>query len=73
MVMLQLLLKHEKPVVRHILYNEISQFLNREKQKVVKSIKFDTQSPGAKKFKALLENDKKFSTSSFYNRLKNLL
>jgi len=72
MVMLQLLLKHEKPVVRHILYNEISQFLNREKQKVVKSIKFDAQSPGAKKFKELLENDKKFSTSSFYNRLKNL-
>ena len=32
MVMLQLLLKHEKPVVRHILYNEISHFLSREKQ-----------------------------------------
>ena len=72
MVMLQLLLKHEKPVVRHILYNEISQFLNREKQKVVKSIKFDRQSPGAKEFKELLDNDKKFSTSSFYNSLKNL-
>ena len=33
MVMLQLLLKHEKPIVRHILYNEISQFLTREKKK----------------------------------------
>ena len=33
MVMLQLLLKHEKPVVRHILYNEILQFLTQEKKK----------------------------------------
>ena len=72
MVMLQLLLKHEKPVVRHILYNEISQFLTREKQKVAKSIKFNTSSPGSKKFRELLDNDKKFSTSSFYNSLKNL-
>ena len=72
MLMLQLLLKHEKPVVRHILYNEISQFLTREKQKVVKSIKFDKSSPGAAEFKKLLEIDKKFSTSSFYNSLKNL-
>jgi DNA-binding PadR family transcriptional regulator len=70
--MLQLLLKHERPVVRHILYNEISQFLIREKQKVVKSLKFDNRSPGAKEFKDLLENEKKFSTSSFYNSLKNL-
>lgn len=72
MIMLQLLLKHEKPVVRHILYNEISQFLSQEKQKVVKSIKFDNRSPGAKEFKNLLVKDKKFSTSSFYNSLKNL-
>ena len=72
MLMRQLLLKHEKPVVRHILYNEISQFLTREKQKVVKSIKFDKSSPGAAEFKKLLEIDKKFSTSSFYNSLKNL-
>jgi len=72
MIMLQLLLKHEKPVVRHILYNEITQFLTRETQKVVKSIKFDHNSPGSKEFKTLLEKDKKFSTSSFYNSLKNL-
>jgi hypothetical protein len=72
MIMLQLLLKHEKPVVRHILYNEISYFLKREKQKVAKSIKFDNRSPGAKEFKELLVKDKKFSTSSFYNSLKNL-
>jgi len=72
MVMLQLLLKHEKPVVRHMLYNEISQFLTREKKKVAKSIKFNDGSPGAKEFKELIDNDKKFSTSSFYNSLKNL-
>ncbi|MHA2398863.1 MAG: hypothetical protein ACXADU_08225 [Promethearchaeota archaeon] len=72
MVMLQLLLKHEKPVVRHILYNEISQFLTRESQKVAKSTNFEDDSPGSKEFKNLLEKDKKFSTSSFYNSLKNL-
>ncbi len=72
MVMLQLLLKHEKPIVRHILYNEISQFLTREKKKVVHSIKFDKDAPGAREFKDLLENDKKLSSSSFYNSLKNL-
>lgn len=72
MIMLQLLLRHEKPIVRHILYNEISQFLTREKQNVVKSIKFDNRSPGAKEFKELLQKDKPFSTSSFYNSLKNL-
>ena len=72
MIMLQLLLKHDKPVVRHLLYNEISQFLTREKQKVAKSIKFNFGSPGSKKFKNLIEKDKKFSTSSFYNSLKNL-
>ncbi len=72
MVMLQLLLKHEKPVVRHILYSEITQFLTRETQKVVKSTKFEDDSPGSKEFKNLLEKDKKFSTSSFYNSLKNL-
>ncbi|MHA1914805.1 MAG: hypothetical protein ACW986_04945 [Promethearchaeota archaeon] len=72
MVMLQLLLKHEKPVVRHILYNEISQFLTRESQNVAKSTKFESDSPGSKEFKILLGKDKKFSTSSFYNSLKNL-
>ncbi|MHA2393169.1 MAG: hypothetical protein ACXAEX_14610 [Promethearchaeota archaeon] len=72
MVMLQLLLKHEKPVVRHILYNETSQFLTRETQKVAKSIKFENNSPGSNEFKNLLDKDKKFSTSSFYNSLKNL-
>ena len=51
---------------------EISYFLTQEKQKVAKSIKFDSRAPGAKEFKDLLANDKKLSTSSFYNSLKNL-
>jgi len=72
MIMLQLLLKHEKPIVRHTLYNEISQFLTREKKKVVQSVKFENDTPGATEFKDLLENDKKLSSSSFYNSLKNL-
>ena len=47
MVMLQLLQKHEKPVIRHILYNEISQFLTRERKRVAKSVKTDEKAAGA--------------------------
>ena len=72
MIMLQLLLKHTKPVVRHILYNEISQFLTTEKQKVVKSTKFNDIPAGAKKFQDFLQTNKKFSSSSLYYSLKNL-
>ena len=72
MVMLQLLLKHTKPVVRHILYNEISQFLTVEKQKVVKSTKFNDIQAGAKKFQDFLQTNKKFSSSSLYYSLDNL-
>ncbi len=72
MVMLQLLLKHEKPVVRHTLYNEISQFLTREKQKVAKSTKFNNGPAGAKEFQDFLQMNKKFSSSSLYYSLDNL-
>jgi hypothetical protein len=72
MVMLQLLLKHEKPVVRHILYNEITQFLTREKQKVAKSTKFNSDPDGATEFQKFLQMDKKFSSSSLYYSLDNL-
>ena len=72
MVMLQLLSKHEKPVVRHILYNEISQFLTREKQRVAKSTKFNIESDGGKKFQGFLQTNKKFSSSSLYYSLDNL-
>ncbi len=72
MVMLQLLLKHTKPVVRHILYNEISQFLTMEKKKVVKSTKFNDIPAGAKKFQDFLQTNKKFSSSSLYYSLDNL-
>ena len=72
MVMLQLLLKHEKPVVRHILYNEIMQFLTREKQKVAKSTKFNKDISGAKEFQEFLDKNKNFSSSSLYYSLDNL-
>ncbi|MFW9949863.1 MAG: hypothetical protein ACFFKA_07045 [Candidatus Thorarchaeota archaeon] len=72
MIMLQLLLKHEKPVVRHILYNEISQFLTREKQKVANSIIFDKNTPGATEFQKFLKKNKSFSSSSLYYSLDNL-
>jgi len=72
MVMLQLLLKHEKPVVRHTLYNEISQFLTREKQKVAKSTKFNKDTAGATEFQDFLDKNKPFSSSSLYYSLDNL-
>ena len=72
MVMLQLLLKHEKPVVRHILYNEILHFLTREKRKVAKSTKFENGPEGAEEFQKFLHMPKKFSSSSLYYSLDNL-
>jgi len=54
-IMLQLLLKHTKPVVRHILYNEISHFLFKEKQKVVASTDFSDVPAGAEKFQKFLQ------------------
>ena len=72
MVMLQLLLKHTKPVVRHILYNEISQFLSKEKQKVAESTDFSDIPAGAEKFQKFLQTNKKFSSSSLYYSLDNL-
>jgi len=72
MIMLQLLLKHTKPVVRHILYNEISHFLTREKQKVVSSTDFSDVPAGAEKFQKFLQTNRKFSSSSLYYSLDNL-
>ncbi len=72
MVMLQLLLKHEKPIVRHILYNEIRQFLTRERKKVVKAIKFDNETAGAIEFQNWLQEPTRFSSSSLYYSLDNL-
>ncbi len=39
LLVLQRLLRHGRPVVRHILFNEVSQFLISEQKKVVNSIK----------------------------------
>jgi len=74
MIMLQLLLKRTKPVVRHNLYHEISNFLTREKQKVFTSTDFSDLPDGAEKFKNFLQssNGKKFSSSSLYYSLDNL-
>jgi Fe2+ or Zn2+ uptake regulation protein len=72
MVMLQLLQKHEKPVVRHILYNEISQFLTRERKKVASSVKVNTKASGVKEFYSWLKEPTKFSSSSLYYSLDQL-
>jgi Fe2+ or Zn2+ uptake regulation protein len=72
MVMLQLLQKHEKPVIRHILYNEISQFLTQERKKVAKSIKTNVKAAGAEEFYNWLEEPTRFSSSSLYYSLDQL-
>jgi len=72
MVMLQLLMKHTKPVVRHNLYNEISQFLTKEKQKVAEITNFNDVPAGSKKFKNFIQTNKIFSSSSLYYSLDNL-
>ena len=71
-LMLQLLLKHEKPIVRHILYNEISQFLSRERKKVAKGIKIGDETSGAEEFYEWLKQPTRFSSSSLYYSLDNL-
>jgi len=72
MIMLQLLMKHTQPVVRHNLYNEISQFLTKEKEKVVELTNFNDVPAGAQKFEKFLKTNKKFSSSSLYYSLNNL-
>jgi len=71
-LVLQKLLRHGRPVVRHILFNEVSQFLIREQKKVVNSIKLKDLPVGAQKFHQFLKSEKKFSSSSFYYSLDNL-
>jgi hypothetical protein len=72
LLMLQRLLRHGRPVVRHALYNEISRFLQSEQVKVAESIDFSDFPEGAENFMKFLKSKKKFSGSSFYNSLENL-
>ncbi|MHA2087427.1 MAG: hypothetical protein ACW972_04070 [Promethearchaeota archaeon] len=71
-LVLQKLLRHGRPVVRHILFNEVSQFLLREQSKVADSLNFKDLPVGAQKFYQFLNGKKKFSSSSFYYSLDNL-
>ena len=72
LLVLQKLLRHGRPVVRHILFNEVSQFLHGEQNKVADSINFKDLPIGAQKFHKFLKTEKKFSSSSFYYSLDNL-
>lgn len=72
LLVLQKLLRHGRPVVRHILFNEVSQFLLGEQNKVADSINFKDLPIGAQKFHKFLKTEKKFSSSSFYYSLDNL-
>ncbi len=72
LIMLQILLRHGRPVVRHNLYNEVSQFLENEKKKVANSIDFKDLSPSGQKFFKFIQSKKKFSSSSLYYSLDNL-
>jgi hypothetical protein len=72
LLVLQKLMRHGRPVVRHILFNEVSQFLLREQGKVANSLDFKDLPVGAQKFNQFLKSKKKFSSSSFYYSLDNL-
>ena len=72
LIMLQILLRHGRPVIRHNLYNEVSQFLKSEKKKVANSINFKHLTPSGQKFYKFLQSKKKFSSSSLYYSLDNL-
>ena len=69
---LELLLRHSEPVVRHTLFLEVSQFLESE-QTSLDSIDRKKLDPSEKRYLQFLQKkERKFSTSSFYNNLKNL-
>jgi len=72
LLVLQKLLRYGRPVVRHILFNEVSRFLLSEQSNVVDSVNFKELSDGAQKFHKFLKSKKKFSSSSFYYSLDNL-
>ncbi|MFX1457185.1 MAG: hypothetical protein ACFFDB_17545 [Promethearchaeota archaeon] len=72
LLMLQKLLRHGRPIVRHNLFNEISHFLRTEQKKVVNQINLNDLPEDAQKFYRFLKSKKKFSSSSFYYSLDNL-
>jgi hypothetical protein len=72
LIMLQILLRHGRAVIRHNLYNEVSQFLESEKKKVASSINFKDLTPSGQKFYKFIQSKKRFSSSSLYNNLENL-
>lgn len=72
LLVLQKLMRHGRPVVRHLLFNEISQFLRSEQKKVANLINLNDLPAGAQKFYRFLKSKKKFSSSSFYYSLDNL-
>ena len=55
LLVLQKLLRHGRPVVRHILFNEVSQFLISEQKKVANSINLKDLPVGAQKFHKFLK------------------
>ncbi|MFW9823938.1 MAG: hypothetical protein ACFFE4_13420, partial [Candidatus Thorarchaeota archaeon] len=72
LLMLQKLLRHGKPIVRHNLFNEISHFLRTEQKKVANQINLNDLPEDAQKFYRFLKSKKQFSSSSFYYSLDNL-
>lgn len=69
-ITLQLLQRHTKSVVRHTLYLEVNQFFETEEYKV--KLSQGKISGSEAKYLEFLKEQKKISTSSFYNNLQNL-
>lgn len=70
-IALQFLVRYREPIVRHLLYTEVKQFLEfKEKSGMQKNL---SQSPEhEKKFFNFIEDEKQLYPSSFYNMLSNL-
>lgn len=68
---LELLLRHSEAVIRHTLFLEVAQFLDSE-QTSLDSIDKKKLDPNEKRYFQFVQKSRKFSTSSFYNNLKNL-
>ncbi|TXT58546.1 MAG: hypothetical protein BAJALOKI2v1_350041 [Promethearchaeota archaeon] len=75
LLILELLIRHEDPVVRYTLYHELDEFLGTFKKKLMFSNAEDlseTEKKLRKYNNKLLEKSKLLSPSSFYNSLNNL-
>ncbi|MHA1281036.1 MAG: hypothetical protein ACTSVV_02425 [Promethearchaeota archaeon] len=70
-IALEFLVRYDEPVVRHMLYTEVKQFIE-SKEEVPEDRKFKAKDEYSRRFLNVINTEKRYHTSSFYNSLNNL-